>query len=31
MQSKAVKIKSKEHHDVVLKAIPGHFVTQLFP
>ena len=27
MQSKAVKIKSKEHHDVVLKAIPGHFVT----
>ena len=23
----AVKIKSKEHHNVVLKAIPGHFVT----
>lgn len=27
MQSKAVRIKSKEHEDVVLKAIPGHFVT----
>lgn len=27
MQNKAIKIKSKEHQDVVLKAIPGHFVT----
>ena len=28
MQSKAVKIRSKEHPDVILKAIPGHFVTR---
>ena len=27
MQSKAVKIRAKEHPDVILKAIPGHFVT----
>lgn len=27
MQSNAVRIKSKEHPNVVLRAIPGHFVT----
>lgn len=27
MQSKAIKIQSKKHPNVVLKAIPGHFVT----
>lgn len=27
MQNEAVKIRSKEHPNVVLKAIPGHFVT----
>lgn len=27
MQNEAVKIRSKEHPNIVLKAIPGHFVT----
>ena len=27
MQSKAEKIRSKDHPDVALKVIPGHFVT----